>query len=79
MNGPQHYAAAEQALAAAENDSTDIVEFERQIQIASIHVQLAHVAAIAPIERSSAWNEREVELKCGQAWRNAVLQNGGAR
>lgn len=70
MNGPQHFAAAEQALAQAKDTpSTDPAEFDRWARIASLHLQAAQVAATidtaraglyghgADYDRMEAWHE----------------------
>lgn len=69
MNGPQHFAAAEQALAAATDATTKSLEFERHARLASLHLQAAQVAATidtaraglyghgADYDRMEAWHE----------------------
>jgi hypothetical protein len=48
MAGPEHYAAAEAALAKAET-AESMPEFDRQTRLATVNARLAAVAASAPI------------------------------
>lgn len=71
-SGPQHYAAAEQALAKAKDIPTESPEFGRWIQIASIHIQAAQAAATfdavnldGQTSTAAAWRDATYPTKDG--------------
>jgi hypothetical protein len=70
MTGPEHYAAAEAALAKAETTES-MPEFDRQTRIATVHTRLAAVAASVPIMadyRHGGTNEDAAIRSSIRAW-----------